>query len=50
MVTKESLREYHKKYYQEKIKNKNQKPKEITFQIKRFIDGKWVATYTEYKK
>ena len=41
----ESIKEYQKRYYLEKIKQK-EKTREVVFEIKKFIDGKWISVYS----
>jgi hypothetical protein len=44
MKRTESIKEYQKRYYLEKIKKK-EKTREVVFEIKKFVDGKWVSVY-----
>jgi len=49
----DAIREYQRRYYLEKIKNRP-KPivepkKELIFQLQRFIEGKWVVLSSVYK-
>lgn len=43
MKTTQSIREYQRKYYLEKVKKKSEKKQEVTFQIQKRINGEWVT-------
>jgi hypothetical protein len=49
----EAIREYQRRYYLEKIKNKPkpfvEKEKELVFQLQKRVNGEWVVLSSVYK-